>query len=155
MYASELCLLNKLFCHVALHKQLPGCRAADVEIRNRPKILVGMTPESLNRPQYSLVKSDGSAHSAPTSKHPQRLVSVCLGFWAGSYSPGGVYFTTQLSLIQKEYYIFCIVQQQCQIIFPESNLQHCGHNFRSVFFPERHNTNFSCDGTSTFDIWIP
>lgn len=52
---------------------MPGRKAAVGDTKNRPKYRVGITPESLNKPQYSRVSSDGSIHSAPTNKQPNLL----------------------------------------------------------------------------------
>lgn len=49
---------------------VPGVNAAPGDTIKRPNNRVGITPESLNRPQYSRVNDVGSTHSAPTSRHP-------------------------------------------------------------------------------------
>lgn len=79
-------------------KGVPGRSLASGLMMNLPRVFFGMTPESLNNPQYSLVREVGSTLSDPTTRHPYLLSLFILGLIDGLNSSGGMYLITWLSM---------------------------------------------------------
>lgn len=100
-----VCLFNYNLLNVVIiikqlnqsNKSTPGWSFAPGVIKNLPKWRFGMTPESLNRPQYSFVKRDGLALPAPISRQPNFCKFLTRGGSAGLYSVGSMYLITWLS----------------------------------------------------------